>query len=96
MTCDSENCLAVYLEPDSLPEGVPFEDAITDAGWVSRPAVLADAPDEPGVLGHLCPTCAAGRMPVIERGECLVCMPGGETRHYCRTVTPHSASSTLA
>lgn len=99
VTCDVDDCAALYLERDDTPEGVEFEEDIAAHGWVSRPAVLvlpghADATD---VLGHVCPACTVGRGPVLERGECPACggstvdLPAGATCHYCRHVTPYPA-----
>ncbi|MFH8797789.1 hypothetical protein [Streptomyces sp. NPDC017941] len=99
ITCDRRDCLALYIEPVGDRTAAPgfdrgptrgedvldFEDLVDVAGWVRDEA------------GHSCPACAAGRGPVLERGECPSCMgstvdlPDGSTCHYCRTVTPHPA-----
>ncbi|WP_432159123.1 hypothetical protein [Streptomyces sp. bgisy153] len=96
VTCDRDDCMALYLERDDMPEGVEFEDDIAARGWVSRPAVLAvPGRDDADVLGHTCPACVAGRGPVLELGECPTCtgrtvdLPDGSTCHYCGTVTPY-------
>ncbi|SMQ22004.1 hypothetical protein SAMN06272771_7735 [Streptomyces sp. Ag82_O1-12] len=82
-TCDRSGCLALFLAPDDLPEGAPLRAALADAGW--------------GVDGdrHICPGCANGKGPVLERGECPKCCGStvdrqvGATCHYCRHVEPH-------
>lgn len=82
-TCDTSGCLAIYLEPDDLPEEQSFEAAVSAAGW------------EHGSDGHACPSCAAGRGAVLERGECPKCcgstvdLPAGARCHYCGHVEPH-------
>ncbi|MET9513164.1 hypothetical protein ABZX62_32775 [Streptomyces flavidovirens] len=99
VTCDREKCLALYLEPEDLPEVTRFEDVMVEAGWVLRPAadVLPRYPAEPEVLAHLCPACAAGRGPVLKHGGCPTCagptedLDTGSTCHYCRKVVPHLA-----
>ncbi|OKK04299.1 hypothetical protein AMK26_13020 [Streptomyces sp. CB03234] len=99
VTCDREGCLALYLEPEVLPEGARFKDVIVEAGWVIRPSAVAlpDYPAAPDVLAHLCPACEAGRGPVLERGECPTCagstvgLDSGFTCHYCQRVVPHLA-----
>ncbi|GHB59388.1 hypothetical protein GCM10010347_31670 [Streptomyces cirratus] len=98
VTCDREDCLALCLEPRE-PENARFGEMIVEAGWVVRPAaaVLPGYPAAPDVLAHLCPACAAGRGPVLERGECPACagktedLESGSTCHYCRKVVPHLA-----
>ncbi|MFI9031107.1 hypothetical protein [Streptomyces sp. NPDC053560] len=83
VTCDRPNCLAILLEPDSLPEGAEFETAVTAAGWQH----LSD--------GHACPACTAGTGPVLERGECPRCSgrtadrPDGARCMYCGHTVPH-------
>ncbi|MEU5483485.1 hypothetical protein [Streptomyces mirabilis] len=83
-TCDRPYCLAVYLEPDDLPEERPIETALAAAGWV-----LDDA------AGHACPGCVRGSGPVLERGECPRCCGStvdradGAVCHYCGHVSPH-------
>ena len=87
-TCGRANCLALYLEPDDLPDGQPFETALAAAGW------QAD-----GAAGHVCPGCARGTGPVLERGECPRCCGStvdrqdGAACHYCKHVTPHPADA---
>lgn len=92
VTCDRDDCLAVYLEPDANPAARPgldteptraedvldFDQLVELAGWVARPAALVrpGLPDA-DVVGHLCPACAADRGPVLELGECPKC--GGRT-----------------
>jgi hypothetical protein len=98
ITCDRRDCLALYIEPVADPTAAPgfdrhptrgedvldFEDLVDVAGWVRDDKA-----------GHSCPACAAGRGPVLERGECPTCtgrtvdLPDGSTCHYCQTVTPH-------
>ncbi|WP_329192151.1 MULTISPECIES: hypothetical protein [unclassified Streptomyces] len=98
VTCDRERCLALYLESEE-PVKARFEDAIAEAGWTLRPAAVAlpGYPAAPDVLAHLCPACAAGRGPVLERGDCPTCsgatenLEAGATCHYCRKVVPHLA-----
>lgn len=86
-TCARRDCLAVYLVPLDLAEGMTGEDAARAAGWQSSPAGLA------------CPGCASGRGPVLERGECGRCMgsttdrPAGNTCHYCGHVEPYPPGS---
>jgi len=83
-TCDTSGCLAIYLEPDDLPEERPIETALEAAGWV-----LHDA------AGHACPGCVRGTGPVLERGECPRCcgstvdLADGAVCHYCGHVSPH-------
>ncbi|NUV64306.1 hypothetical protein [Streptomyces sp. CAI-85] len=92
VTCDREDCLAVFLEPLGLPEGRTTEDAAREAGW------------EHGEAGHTCPGCVAGRGPVLERGECERCLGAtvdrttpdqGEANvcHYCGRVAPYPPGS---
>lgn len=98
VTCDRESCVALYLEPEEA-ENARFEEVITEAGWVLRPAaaVLPGYPAAPDALAHLCPACAAERGPVRERGDCPACSgstedtDAGTTCHYCRKVVPHLA-----
>lgn len=92
MTCNTPDCMAVFLELDDMPEGMEFEDDAARRGWVSRPAVLAlPGRPETDVTGHLCPACAAGRGPVMELGDCRTCMgrvtdtTTGVVCEYCRS-----------
>jgi hypothetical protein len=84
-TCDTSGCVAIFLEPDNLPEEQPFETALYEAGW------------QLGADGHACPGCARGRGPVLERGECPKCCGStvdrqdGAACHYCGHVEPHPA-----
>ena len=84
VTCDRPLCLAVFLEPDDLPEAEHFETAVAAAGWEHLPD------------GHACPACIGGTGPVQERGECPRCggrtvdLPHGETCHYCGAVQPYT------
>lgn len=99
VTCDSESCLALYLEPEELPEGARLEEVITEAGWVLRQAdrALPGNPAASDVLAHICPACEAGRGPVRERGDCPTCggstkdLESGSTCQYCRRVFPRLA-----
>ncbi|QDN84423.1 hypothetical protein [Streptomyces sp. RLB3-6] len=83
VTCDRPGCLALYLEPDDLPEEQPFETAVAAAGW------------QLGTDGHACPGCSKGKGPVLERGECPRCCgstgerPAGTTCRYCGHVQPY-------
>ncbi|MFJ3183933.1 hypothetical protein ACIPJN_36860 [Streptomyces sp. NPDC086796] len=85
-TCDRPNCMAVYLEPDDLPEDQPFETAVAAAGWQRDAAA-----------GHACPGCVRGTGPVLELGECPRCCGttfdrrDGAVCHYCGHVSPHPA-----
>jgi hypothetical protein len=88
VTCDRDDCVALYLEPDANPDARPgldaeptraadvldFDQLVELAGWVARPAALVrpGLPDA-DVVGHLCPACAADRGPVLELGECPNC-----------------------
>jgi hypothetical protein len=88
VTCDRDDCLALYLEPDANPHARPgldaeptraedvldFDQLVELAGWVARPAALVrpGLPDT-DVVGHLCPACVAERGPVLELGECPKC-----------------------
>lgn len=88
VTCDVDDCMAAYLEPDANPYAVPgqdgeptrgedvleFEQLIELAGWISRPAVLKLPGQKRDVTGHICPACIQNRGPVLELGECPRCM----------------------
>jgi len=97
VTCDRDDCMALYLERDDMPDGMEFETDLEARGWVSRPAALAlPGRADTDVTGHLCPGCAAGNGPVLELGECPSCTgrtvdtDQGARCHYCRTVTPYA------
>ncbi|MFF0794181.1 hypothetical protein [Streptomyces spiralis] len=83
VTCDRPLCVAVFLEPDDLPEEQEFETAVAAAGWQHLPD------------GHACPACLRGKGPVAERGECPGCsgrtvdLPGGMTCEWCGHVEPY-------
>lgn len=84
VTCDRPDCLALFLEPDDLAEDEEFETAVQAAGWQHLPD------------GHICPACAGGRGPVLERDECPRCtgrtvdLAQASTCMYCQHPVPHS------
>lgn len=86
-TCDTPGCLALHLAWVARREEAAGLARVN--GW--QVEELHDPED------HIarCPGCLAGRAPVLERGECPVCMgaqvdlPQGARCHTCRTVVPH-------
>jgi hypothetical protein len=82
-TCDGPGCLAIFLRPADLPDDRSMEDALAAAGW------------RQDLDGHICPGCATGTGPVIERGECPRCcgstvdLATGARCHYCGHLQPH-------
>ncbi|WP_265565418.1 hypothetical protein [Streptomyces hygroscopicus] len=76
--------MALFLEPDDLPESEYIETVSGAAGWQHVRG------------GHTCPSCTGGRGPVLERGECLRCngrtvdLPGGNMCQYCGDVQPYA------
>jgi hypothetical protein len=84
LACAEPNCRALHL--GSVFTTAEARIHAEEHGWEIA------APD--GVYRDVCPACRAGRGPVVERGECLVCMgttvdlPEGMRCHYCHAVTP--------
>lgn len=81
--CDTTGCLALHLAvPQAGPDAALF--AARRAGW----DVTA------GGLVMRCPSCASGGLPVLERGDCPVCMGSthdgrqGEVCDHCGHVKP--------
>ncbi|MFH8797656.1 hypothetical protein [Streptomyces sp. NPDC017941] len=84
--CDTIGCLALHLAaPPAGPDAALF--AARRAGW----AITASG------LRMICPACANGGLPVLERGDCPVCMGStydgrqGGVCHYCGHTTPDPA-----
>ncbi|MEU9396607.1 hypothetical protein AB0D86_42235 [Streptomyces sp. NPDC048324] len=83
--CDTDGCLAVFAPKPGTGRGGLVTTAVR-LGWRSTNSNTGP---------ETCPACVTGRGPVLERGECPVCMgstvdlPAGATCHYCRHVEPH-------
>jgi hypothetical protein len=83
VVCDTPRCLAAHAPAPGTGRAGLVTTAV-QAGWRSD-----------GAEHETCPACAAGRGPVLERGECPVCMgrqvdrAAGATCLYCGHVVPH-------